>query len=623
MKIIAWAKDNYILTGLILLSFALRIYKLDFQSPWLDELFTLTNTNSGKSLSEIVSALAGDAHPPLYYFIVHFFTKIFGDSGYVARFVSVLFGVGGIVVIYYLAKELFNKSTALTAVLLLSVNHFHIYFSQEARMYTMLFFTTTLSFLFLVRFIKKPVLKSALMYSFTTALLVNTHFYSFFPLFAQYLIILYYIIKPYNTTGKKIFTYAFISGIITLVSFLPLISTLFGTSEIKSFWITLPPENVYSEMLTELIGPELCVAISLLAITYFAYTVFKEKEPVKYKIDPEKDRTVFAFHVLFIWLFISIAFPLLLSYIHIPMIVSRYFINILPAIFLLIAAGINCIESSTVKTTIISAFILFALIDLLAVKDHYNKVIKTQYREAGHFVKENHKGGEKIFSYTEPYFSYYLKEKDGHKVTQSSLGNYVGSILNNNEKPESFWYIDNINGNTSLPSKTTTAFLDSLFIVDKSVELHDVFAKHYQKRGAYKLNLDFTRFKPYKDRNGDNLNYSLDMFNDVGAMVEITGWAFFDGQSMLNAKISLVLIDGDREIELNTENVSRPDVTTYFKSNYDLSNSGFRIEINKKNLPSGNYKVALYVTDSATNKTALVINADKVISAKTILSNDK
>lgn len=618
MKIITWAKDNYALAGLIALSFAFRIYKLDFQSPWLDELFTLTKSQSDNSLSEIVSALAGDAHPPLYYFIVHFFVSIFGDSIYVARLVSVLFGVGGIVLLYYLAKELFSKNTALTAVLLLSVNHFHIYYSQEARMYTMLFFTTTLAFLFLVRFLKNPGLTSALLYSFATVLLVNTHFYSFFALLSQYLIILYFIVKPYNATGKNIFRYAFISGLITLVSILPLIPALSGTSKIKSFWVVIPSENVYAEMLKELIGPEVCIAIGIITIVYFIYAVFKEKELVRYGIDPVNTRQAFSFHVLFIWLFICLAVPLLLSYIHIPIIVSRYFINILPPLFLFIAAGIHRIEGKTVKVAVVCAFLTFALIDLCAVKDHYNKVIKTQYREAGNFVKENHHGSEKIFSYTEPYFSYYLKEKEGHKVTQSSLGNHVSNILNNHEKPEPFWYIDNVIGNTALPSKTTTAFLDSLFVVDKSIALHDVIVKHYQKKGTYKPVEDFIKFRPYSERNGDKLNFSIELFNDTGATTEIIGWAFFDGQSMQNAKISLVFIGTDNEITITPEYISRHDVTTYFNSAYDLSNSGFKIEFNKRELEPGNYKIALYVTDSTTQKTALVIIPDKVIKGKEI-----
>ena len=156
MKTINWIKENTFLILLLVISFVFRIYKLDFQSPWIDELFTMINSSSEKSFIEIYQLLKVDVHPPLYYYIVNVFFHIFGDSSFVARFVSVLFGVGGLLALYYLAKELFNKKTiGIIAVLLLTINHFHIYYSQEARMYTMLFFTSIMSFIFLIKFIKK------------------------------------------------------------------------------------------------------------------------------------------------------------------------------------------------------------------------------------------------------------------------------------------------------------------------------------------------------------------------------------------------------------------------------------------------------------------------------------
>ncbi|MXN92575.1 phospholipid carrier-dependent glycosyltransferase [Flavobacterium sp. Sd200] len=613
MKVLNWLKDNYILAALIALAFIMRLYKLDFQSPWGDELFTLLRSDPDKSISEVLVALKGDAHPKLYYLLVHFFQLISGSSVYTVRFISVLFGVGGIVALYYLGKELFNKNTALLAVFFLTINHFHISYSQEARMYSMLLFTTALSFLFLVRFIKNATLRTALLYSLTTALLVNTHLFGLFALFAQYLIILYFIFFPYNTTGKKLFTNALISAFITFICFIPSILTLQDTGNIKSFWIPIPEPDVFSKLFSQLLGPETCVAIALLAIAYFCFTVFKQKEQYKYAINPEQDKNIFAFQVLATWIFIVVFLPFILSYIHLPMMVDRYFINILPPVILFITAGIFYIQSNTVKITLVGCFILFSLSDLLLVKDYYNKVEKTQFREAANYIKENHNNTEKIYSYNSTYFSYYLKENEGHAVTQESMSHYVSGLINNGQKPESFWYTDVVRGNDALPSKSISTFLDSLYIVDKSLELNDVFVKHYNSRSTYKAPANFTKFKPYKDRNGDNLNYSFEIYNDMGAVIELSGWAFFDKQSTKNCRIAIVLIADEKEVVLDIEPVTRYDVTSYFKSEYDLSQSGFKLEINKKALRSGIYKVAIYVADETTKKDALNIS-DKVIT---------
>ena len=63
----------------------------------------------------------------------------------------------GMVAIYLLAKELMNKKVALFSIALLAVNYFHIYYSQEARMYAMMFTTTVFAFYFLIRFIKNKI----------------------------------------------------------------------------------------------------------------------------------------------------------------------------------------------------------------------------------------------------------------------------------------------------------------------------------------------------------------------------------------------------------------------------------------------------------------------------------
>jgi uncharacterized membrane protein len=165
MNVINWLKENKLLIIITAFATFLRIYKIDYQSVWLDEIFSLNQSNPKMSLIEIYKYLRTyDPHPPLYYFSLHFFFQIFGYTTFVMRLYSALFGVAGIIAIYYLGKELMNKKVGLIAALLLSVNYFQIYYSQEARMYSMLFFTTTLSFYFLIKFIKKPNLKSIVIY---------------------------------------------------------------------------------------------------------------------------------------------------------------------------------------------------------------------------------------------------------------------------------------------------------------------------------------------------------------------------------------------------------------------------------------------------------------------------
>ena len=181
MKIVNWLKHNKFIVLLILTGSILRFYKVDFQSVWVDEIFSLNNASPDKSFGQIFNYIKTyDPHPPLYYFCLNVLFKIFGYSTFVMRFFSAFLGVLGLISIFFLAKEMMNKKVAIVAVLLTSFNYFHIYYSQEARMYSMLFLTTCVAYLFLIRFIKNPSQKTALFYCASSLLMIYTHFFALF-----------------------------------------------------------------------------------------------------------------------------------------------------------------------------------------------------------------------------------------------------------------------------------------------------------------------------------------------------------------------------------------------------------------------------------------------------------
>src|SRR3984893_2313686 len=73
----------------------------------------------------------------LYYFLLRAWIHL-GDSEFVVRSLSVLFGVLTIPAIYMLGMRLFDRATGVTAAALLSVHSFHIHWSQETRAYSLL-----------------------------------------------------------------------------------------------------------------------------------------------------------------------------------------------------------------------------------------------------------------------------------------------------------------------------------------------------------------------------------------------------------------------------------------------------------------------------------------------------
>src|ERR1700757_5451889 len=90
---------------------ALRIVKLGSESLWLDEAYSIYT--SQESLPAIVQETSKDVHPPLYYFVLHYWIRSFGISEFAVRFLSVIFGVMAIAAIYKLASTLFDPMTGL------------------------------------------------------------------------------------------------------------------------------------------------------------------------------------------------------------------------------------------------------------------------------------------------------------------------------------------------------------------------------------------------------------------------------------------------------------------------------------------------------------------------------
>ncbi|HEX8558287.1 MAG TPA: glycosyltransferase family 39 protein, partial [Pyrinomonadaceae bacterium] len=131
---------------------ALRVYKLDGDSLWLDEASSVKFSRDAPSA--IIETTSKDVHPPLYYFALHYWMKLFGDSERGARLLSALFGVLALPLVYLVAAHLFNKSTGLVAALLLALSRFHLEFSQEARMYSLLVLLSLLSIYFFLKLLE-------------------------------------------------------------------------------------------------------------------------------------------------------------------------------------------------------------------------------------------------------------------------------------------------------------------------------------------------------------------------------------------------------------------------------------------------------------------------------------
>jgi uncharacterized membrane protein len=125
------------------LAFFLRIFLLDGQSLWYDEGITMVMVP--RDLITLTQNASSDIHPPMYYYFLHFWTGLVGTSEFGGRFLSVIYGVLLIPLIFQLTRRLFGKPAGISAAIFAAMAPFLVYYSQEARMYMQLTFFGALS----------------------------------------------------------------------------------------------------------------------------------------------------------------------------------------------------------------------------------------------------------------------------------------------------------------------------------------------------------------------------------------------------------------------------------------------------------------------------------------------
>jgi uncharacterized membrane protein len=117
----------------------LRFYKLDAWSFWGDEVFSIGFEEDGFNYSILRRSLAID--------LIHLATGIFGVNEWSARLVPALIGIISIPVLYFLIRKALGTPTALIASALLTLSPWHLYWSQNARFYSLLLLFYSLALL--------------------------------------------------------------------------------------------------------------------------------------------------------------------------------------------------------------------------------------------------------------------------------------------------------------------------------------------------------------------------------------------------------------------------------------------------------------------------------------------
>jgi mannosyltransferase len=120
---------------LMLIGGFLRALMLDSKGMGVEE--TISVWLASHSIADLLQWVAKiESHPPLYYLLLHHWVTLLGDAPYAVRLFSALFGAGTIPLMYLIGKRISGAVMGLVAALMLALSPFHIYNSQETRLFT-------------------------------------------------------------------------------------------------------------------------------------------------------------------------------------------------------------------------------------------------------------------------------------------------------------------------------------------------------------------------------------------------------------------------------------------------------------------------------------------------------
>ncbi|MFV1917125.1 MAG: glycosyltransferase family 39 protein [Patescibacteria group bacterium] len=423
-------KGRYIILILIL-GLILRLVSIN-QSLWLDEAIGALVVKE-QSYTQIATTFPlSDNHPPLYYLTLKAWADIFGYSELSLRFPSIIFGLGTVLLVYLIGKKIMPGKKGRfpeIAALLLATSQFHIYYSQEARMYVMAGFFASLavfSFLFLSQKSGKKTV-SPLWWALFSLSLAAIIFTDYVPIFLLPIFWVWTLYKKPNGKWWVNFVLAHLPLVLLGIFWLP---TLIHQAE-RGRWLlsTLPAWREVAGGASFKQAALVWMKFSLGRIT-FANKVFYYSLVILGSI-PFAIAGVAAWvkrkriEIFWMWLLVPLILGFTTSFIF-PVFIYFRFTYVIPAFFLIIAWGVFQAKTQNLRMFLIVSLIAVNLVGWLIYVIDKNQQ-REHWRQAVDFVELIGKEDEiVIFEFPEPFAPYrwYAKGKvEAVGVTDSISAN--------------------------------------------------------------------------------------------------------------------------------------------------------------------------------------------------------
>lgn len=449
--------NHVLLITILTIGAVLRFYGLGIQSLWLDELLTWSFSNQER-LADVINILRdGSTHPPLYFSIIYFIIKYIGYSETILRLPSALYGVISILVVFFLAKRLYSRKEGIISALLMAVLWCPIYYSQEARPYSILLLFVMLSTYLWILILWQLNINQRPTYYVLSGYILTAIIASYSHYFGLYLVILQGIgALLFFMRRQMALLYIALIYFLIFILYLPWSPAVLGQiNNTKNYsWIKSPEFISFLKGYIEFLfnNSNTIVLIVTMLYSYLLihnlYSLFKNKS---YK--HIRQLLLFPGTILLFWLTMPFIIMFIKSILSSPILTYRNLIISLPAGYILLARSITQLPIISKNRTLIYTICIttgLLLYHLVFTLNYYSKPHKTQYRKAVYYVidNDNNLNNSIVASSYGHLLKYYFIQKGYQKQILVGGGPFSYSAIAktvNEKRPYYIWYINGHN----------------------------------------------------------------------------------------------------------------------------------------------------------------------------------
>jgi O-antigen/teichoic acid export membrane protein len=153
---------------------------------WVDEAISVRQAQLpfGEMLADLRTS---DVHPPLHHAVLWVTVRIFGTSELAVRLPSIVAGVALVPALLWTGRVVYDRRTGWLAAGFATIAPFLVWYSQEARMYTLFMLFATIAVGAQVQAIRRGRRGDWLLYALSTTALLWTQYFGLLPLIVQQL----------------------------------------------------------------------------------------------------------------------------------------------------------------------------------------------------------------------------------------------------------------------------------------------------------------------------------------------------------------------------------------------------------------------------------------------------